>query len=209
MIFDLTRQYVPDSYVDSRDYRVLLRQLGAVSTVFKYNIDHFPDLYNPDECPEHMLPLLATMVGYEYKESKSVESNRKIIKNFPYLIRNRGSMIGIKMAVVLSINTDPNATEFSASHIIIEPRPEEGIINVYYPRMDIVDWDLVEVVRPVGMRINLIQSDVAMLTEEVDIRVNARALPRDQYFDQSVVEESQTGYDTVRVTRDRNKRWDS
>lgn len=203
MIFDLTKNYVPESYVDSRDYRVFLKQLGVLLSVFKYNIDHFTDLYSADECPDHLLPLLAKMVGYTYDDEKSVANNRKIIKYFPYLIRNRGSETGIKLAVALSVNTTPGVSRsYSVSNIIITSDPENGLITVYYPRVSDVDWKkLITVVRPVGMRIKFIKSDIGRSVEELDLQITARAIRRHQYYDESRVDGSQVEYDVNKITR--------
>lgn len=203
MIFDLTRDYVPDSYVDSRDYRVLLRQLSILITTFKYNIDHFPDLYDADECPDHLLPLLATMVGYRYRDDKSIDNNHKIIKYFPYLIRNRGSQLGMKLATVLSINTNPLAIRgYSLNDIIIETDTKSGLIKIYCDNPDLIDIDLLEVVRPVGMRYQLIATDFAFESEELDLKVTAKVHRQDEYFDQSVVGKSDVGYSVNKNTRD-------
>lgn len=194
MIFDLTKSYVPESYVDSRDYRVFLRQLGMLATVFKFNIDQYPSLYSADNCPEHMLPLLATMVGYTYKDTRSVSANRKIIKEFPYLIRNRGSAKGIKAAVVLSINTTPGITHYySEESIILDINVEDGLINIYYPRVDVIDWDLIEVVRPVGMTINLFPSDMSTVFETLQIRDKVKVVNRNKIYDDASMD-STVGY---------------
>lgn len=196
MIFDLTRSYVPVPYVESRDYRTFLRQLGAEITVFKYNIDHLPDLYDADRCPAHLLPLLASMVGYTYNDNKSIASNRKIIKYFPHLIRNRGSEIGIKLAVALSVVTTPGVTTaYSTSNIIVSLDVENGVIYVYYPDEDVIDWGLVEVVRPVGMRIKFIRSDIGTSTESVKLKVTARSIPRKSGYTRPTVGESLAGFD--------------
>lgn len=205
MVFDLTKMYVPESYADSRDYRIFLRQLGVISTVLKYNIDKFTDLYDPEECPDHMLPLLATMVGYSYKEEKSIKDSRKIIKYFPYMVRKRGSEEGIKLAAVISVNTSTGSTRsYSSSDIVVETRVEEGLIRVYYPYTETVDWDLIEVVRPVGMRVETIPSDFAFLSEELDVKVTARSHQRHRYLDDQVyskVRNSQVGF-TVNTPKD-------
>lgn len=196
MIFDLTQSYVPESYRESRDYRVFLRQLSTLLSVLKYNIDHFPDLYSADECPDHLLPLLSTMVGYKYKEEKSLVSNRKIIRSFPYLLRNRGSELGIKLAVALSINTDQSVTRvYSIDTIVVSPDVEKGVLRIYYPRIDVIDWELIEYVRPVGMRIELIQSDIATVSEELDLENKVKATLRHKYFDESIVDKSIVGFD--------------
>lgn len=206
MIFDLTRDYVPDAYIDSRDYRTFLRQLGVLTSVFKYNIDHFPDLYSPEECPDHMLPLLATMVGYNYKDSRPIDGNRKIIKYFPYLIRNRGSETGLRMASILSINIDSGKDmSYSVSNIIIEVDVDSGVINIYHPRDSIIDMELIEVVRPVGMRLNFIPTDFAFLTDELGLKSKVRIITKHKYFDQSLVGSSQVGFDTNEDTRQDSK----
>lgn len=198
MIFDLVNNYTPEVYSDSRDYRILLRQLGFLSTVFKYNIDHFPDLYDADECPDHMLPLLASLVGYKYNENKSVNSNRQIIKNFPFLIRNRGSELGIRLATILSINTSPYATRmYSSESIVISVDVPTGVISIYYPNVQVDDWSLIEVVRPVGTRFRLYPSDIGESTEELDLKITARGIRRDKYYDKSLVDQSQVNYDNL------------
>lgn len=172
MIFDLTKSYVPQPYAESRDYRVFLRELSTLVTVLKYNIDHFPDLYDASECPDHLLPLLATMVGYKYRPNLSVENNRKIIQYYPYLIRNRGSELGMKLAVVLSINTGVNTenTTYTMDQVIVESDPDAGTITIYYPRIDVSDWSLLEVVRPVGMSLTLIPEESASSSEAMIIQ---------------------------------------
>ena len=204
MIFDLTKAYVPEAYVDSRDYRTFLRQLGVLLSVFKFNIDHFPDLYDPYECPDHMLPLLATMVGYKYDDTKSLDANRKIIKYFPYLIRNRGSELGIKLATVLCINTDPTSDRsYNVDNIIVDVDVESGLIKIYYPRQEVIDWNLIEVVRPVGMRIELIPSEIGNLNDELYLKVSVSAHRRHEYFDTSKVDASQMNNSVNRrITKD-------
>ena len=108
MIFDLTKNYVPEVFSNSRDFQVFLRLLGMVSTVFEYKAEHLGDLYDADKCPTEFLPLLATMVGYKYDSSLSETFNRAIIKAFPILLRNKGNVTGIEKAVNLSLNTLTN-----------------------------------------------------------------------------------------------------
>ena len=203
MIFDLTKKYVPEAYVESRDFRVFLRQLGMFTTVMKYNIDHFTDLYSPENCPEHMLPLLATMVGYEYDSNKSVLSNRIIISYFPFLLRNRGSELGIKLAVALAVNTDPSASRiYSIDSIIIDIDVETGVVNIYYPDTEVVDWSLVEYVRPVGTVINYKKSNLATGKDVLQIRDSSKKSDRDPYYDQSTLGDSLVGFSVNDDTRE-------
>lgn len=178
MIFDLTRQYVPESYVDSRDYRVFLRQLNILLTSLKYNIDHTIDLYDADNCPDQLLDLLASMVGYVVNEDISIKNRRKIIKSFPYICRNRGSLNGLTLAVILSMNICADSNQyFSEDNIDISVTDiENGIITVYYPDSvrDLINWSLVEYVRPVGMSIRYKSANVSSSSEELYLRDKTR-----------------------------------
>lgn len=173
MIFRLNKGYAPESYYESRDYRVFLKLLGILVSVFKSNIDSFPNLYSPDDCPDNLLPLLANLVGYDYDAGVSVENNRLIVKYFPYLIRNRGSDQGIKLATVLSLSTSVETEgSYTLDSIIVEFDYNTGLIKIYYPSLSPIRKDLLEVVRPVGTFIKLTPSVISESTDELDVRAS-------------------------------------
>lgn len=195
MIFRMRQGYVPEAYYESRDYRVFLKLLSLVVSVAKNNIDSFPSLYSPDDCPEHMLPLLASMVGYEYDSSLLIDDNRTIIKYFPYLIRYRGSEEGIKLATALSLNTSGNGNNvYTLDNIVVEFDYETGLIKIYYPQTDLLSKKLLEVVRPVGSFIKLIPSSVSKNTDELDVKASV-SLNLDSYDERRYqVGESTVGF---------------
>lgn len=162
MIFDLTKGFVPEAYSSSRDYKVFLRLLGIVCTVLKYNTDHLSDLYDADKCPSQLLPLLATMVGYEYDSSLSEKFNRAIIKAYPTLIKNKGSIRGLEMATALSLNTNmsENAPRSLDQVWVSMDDKDTGEIMIYYPSsITELNKQLIEVVRPAGTVINYVPAD--------------------------------------------------
>ena len=174
MLFDLTKRFVPEVYSESRDYRVFLKLLGILISVLKDNIDSFPSLYSADTCPPDLLPYLADMVGYKYDEGISVDGNRIIIKYYPFMLRYRGSEEGIKLATALSLNTSDSAsTSYSLDSIVIEFDYEEGIIKIYYPHTELIRKDLIEAVRPLGTRIQLIPSHISNNVDELDVKAKA------------------------------------
>lgn len=176
MIFNLTKHYVPEVYSDSRDFRVFLRMIEVLSTVTKYNADHYPDLYDPSDCPDNLLENLASLVGYkDYDIGLKLNENRIIIKYFPYLIRNRGSELGIKLASALSLNTygDPDEI-FTLDNLYIDFDYEKGIIYVYYPKESAIRKSLIEVVRPVGMTVQMVPADTVEANDELDIEAKLR-----------------------------------
>jgi len=196
-MINLTKHFVPEVYSDSRDFRVFLRIIEVLVNSLKYNIDHFLDLYDPEDCPENLLPLLAGMVGYEYDNGIPVDNNRVIIKYFPYLIRNRGSEAGIKLATALSLNMYNSLDDNSivAEEIDVAFDYEKGIIYIYYPKGFEIRKYLIEVVRPVGMTIEMIPVDKVKTKEELDVKADINIYNR---FDDYTLKQSQVGFSKLK-----------
>lgn len=151
MVFDLTKGFVPEAYSKSRDYKVFLRLAGLVSTVLKYNIDNLGNLYEAENCPVGLLDELAGMVGYTYKDSRTVASQRKIISYYPFLLRNRGSATAIEIATALSLSTlQYKENEIPLDRIYVDYDATTGKIIITYPSEAKIDKDIINDVRPVG-----------------------------------------------------------
>lgn len=148
-----SKTMVPKVYSDSRDYRALLKILDLLIFCIKIDTDNFVNLLNPMKCPANMLPLLASYVGYDYDYNESVYANRLIIKYYPYMIRNRGSETGIKLAVSLAINASNKFNDINLLTLFsVDYDYEEGKIKIYMHSRDYINKikDLIEVVRPAG-----------------------------------------------------------
>lgn len=194
MILDLTKNFVPESYSDSRDYRVFLRLASILLSVLRDNISGTPLTYSAEDCPREMLSLLADMVGYKYVDSRDVESNRMIIKYFPHLIRYRGSRVGVKIAAALSINSMDEAPQNSLDSIIVEYDYENAIIKIYFPETDILSRDLIEAVRPAGSRVKTVPSSISKSTDEIDVRVDVVKEVKSWDDSRTGVEKSKVGF---------------
>lgn len=171
-MINLVKGYVPEVYSESRDYRVFLRLLSVLISVLKDKVDRVPTLYSSDECPKDLLYLLADMVGYNLDSSRTVQSNRMVVSNYPVMLRNRGSRTGLKMAAALSLNSKSASPSYSLDNILIEYDFDKGLIKIYYPSDEELDFDLIEAVRPIGSRIQYIASTIRKNTEEVDVKVD-------------------------------------
>lgn len=171
-MINLVKGYVPEVYSESRDYRVFLRLLSVLISVLKDKVDRVPTLYSSNECPKDLLYLLSDMVGYSLDSSRTTQSNRMIISNYPVMLRNRGSRTGLKMAAALSLNSKSSSPSYSLDNILIEYDFDKGLIKIYYPSDEELDFDLIEAVRPVGSRIQYIASTIRKNTEEVDVKVD-------------------------------------
>lgn len=174
-----SKDHVPKIYSKYRDYQAILSLLDIPIASIKHDTDSIINLLNPRLCPTNMLPLLAAYVGYEYDTNESVEANRTIIEYFPALIRNRGSEIGMTLATALSVNAlaNPDALDMlTLFHIeYIDERDSDGrptgrlYIYVYYPNYLSKIRDLIEVVRPAGMIVELIPALQITAIEKIEI----------------------------------------
>ena len=167
-----TRDMVPYAYSSSREYQVLLKLLDLVINASKSEVDNFVSLINPDKCPNHMLPLLASYVGYEYDYNESYDANRIIIKHYNNLIRNRGSSIGISLAVALAITATGQFDDINLVSLFrVDYDRNLNKINIYLYFPDYISKvkDLIEVVRPAGTRYEIIPAELISTNDQIQI----------------------------------------
>ena len=108
-----SKNYIPQVMRRSRDMQAICKVLDLLINNFKTNVDYWTSLIDFDTCPDHLLPLLASYVGYKYDYTESYSTNRLIIKHYPEMIRLRGSELGISLATALSVEQD-NSPEVAA-----------------------------------------------------------------------------------------------
>lgn len=176
------RDNVPKIYNTSRDYQAILRMLDLLVNVEKNDIDNMVSLVNADKCPSKYLPLLASYVGYDYDYSLSYETNRLIIKYYPLMIKYRGSEEGIILACAVAINSalerDTISGEMDYLNVIFDE--EDRVVKVFVSTQTLTSklFDLIEVVRPVGMGIQVKSSVAVRPIETIKIgdRITASSL---------------------------------
>lgn len=122
--------------------------------------------------PNHLLPLLASYVGYRYDYTESYDTNRLIIKNYMNMIRNRGSKIGMSLATALSVNAlgeIDKVESLSMFHIDYVVKDGKIKIYIYFPSNLSKIRDLIEVVRPAGVGLELIPAEIITTLDEIEI----------------------------------------
>lgn len=161
-MFIHSRDNVPDIYTTSRDFQAILRLLDIITNVEKNDINNTVSLVNADKCPSKYLPLLASFVGYDYDYSLSYETNRLIIKYYPLMIKYRGSEKGIRLACAVAINSALEKDDISGDmdYLNVIYDSTNNILNVFVGANVLTKklYELIEVVRPVGMAIQIKQS---------------------------------------------------
>lgn len=175
------RDNVPSAYSNkSRDYQVLLKLFDLITNFIKLDLDSLNSLISPDSCPDHMLPLLASYMEYEYDYNETYESNRIVMRYFPKLLRHKGNEIGIKSAMLLSCNiSSENFPDLDK--IIADYDYANATIYIYYPSYLNKIRDLIEVVRPAGMRIIMLTYDKIEAVEIIGIYDDVMIINQEDY----------------------------
>jgi hypothetical protein len=182
-ILDL-RKFVPEYYGNNREFQVFLRLANVILSDIKADTDNFiPNLLDPLKCKTRLLPLLCNYVGYDYNPRERVITNRWIAKVYPLLVRNRGSELGITLAISLAIciMTDNIETFNLEKHFSMEFGHKYNkygkkirVLKIYSYYNDFIPilQELLEIVRPAGLciefipSINISSSETVVLTDE-------------------------------------------
>lgn len=162
-----SKQFIPEVYSRERDMQVFTTLIDLIMTASKYDIDTLYRIYDASQCPSQLLPELANTVNYIYDNANTEISNRKIIQLFMLMLRNKGSITGLKMATALCLTTldlsiksleteDVNVDYISAlSDLEVKIDYENATITIDYPNIYTQVRYLLDYVRPVGMVIIL------------------------------------------------------
>lgn len=167
-----SKNFIPEVLRQSRDMQAICKVLDLLINSFKTNVDYWVSLIDFDTCPDNLLPLLASYVGYKYDYTESYDTNRLIIKHYPEMIRNRGSKVGLSLATALSVNALGEIDKLEALAMFrIDPVPSESGIKIYifFPSNLSKIRDLLEVVRPAGCGLELVAADVIQTLDGIEI----------------------------------------
>jgi len=167
-----SKNYIPWVLRQSRDMQSICKILDLLINSYKTNTDYWVNLIDFDGCPDNMLPLLASYVGYKYDYTESFDTNRLIIKHYPEMIKNRGSKIGMSLATALSVNAlgDIDKVEaLSMFKLDYQKRDNKLYIYIFFPSNLSKIRDLIEVVRPAGCGVQLIASDIIQTVDGIEL----------------------------------------
>lgn len=201
-----SRDYVPKIYSDSRDYQAILKLLDLVVNYEKIDIDNFSSYINPEYCRSEYLPYLASYIGYKYDNSLSYEINRLIISHYKDLVNNRGSITGIKLAAALAINavkltagSQQILMDLSTSLVDVGFDQDEGKITIYVfaDSYSMKMFDLLEVVRPAGVRIEIRFSERVSSYDKINVSESVTSTKSDYTESRSKVSSTDVGFGEI------------
>ena len=135
------QENVPDVYSrKSRDFQLLCNLFDYVNNGVKFDIDSIVDVTDTNLCSDRLLPYLQTKLGFFTNTYINSTSQRIILKAFPYLIKNKGSIKGIVQAIHVFLKTQGVDGEVSVQNIntetSIDSKTHLNILNNVF-RIDI------------------------------------------------------------------------
>lgn len=146
--------------------------------LMKKDISVLPYLNTTRKCPDRLLPLLASNIGYEYNYAETPEVNRMIMTFWWKMYKMRGSEDGIKLAAALAVREEMSSmadAEFDLYNIDINYIT--GVIKIYYPRDQERFRTYKDFVRPAGMKMEWVMSDTYGQADAFNIQEVATPTP--------------------------------
>lgn len=149
------QEMTPDVYYNqSRDFQFIGRLFDVVLNSTKTNSDLLYALPISDNSDERLVDLMAMTLGFKSKHNYNVKQLTALCSAFCEILRNKGNMQSIKMAV--------NAL-FGAEGIPVntETDYEDGVLEIYIPD-DLTDLnllrDLLVYILPAGVSCSIVQT---------------------------------------------------
>lgn len=106
MAFLRLQDNVPDVYVNySRDFQLLDRAYDVINNEVLYHINTIKQVTDTNKCPNRLLGLLQTKLGFYSNINFSDEELRLILDAFPSILKHKGSIIGIKECVCVFLKS--------------------------------------------------------------------------------------------------------
>ena len=148
------QENVPEVYVkQSRDFQLISRIFDISNNALRFNVKSTSTILDPMLANERILPLLASRVGFFPKSDYNTHALRLVIDAFPYIVRYKGSKLGIEMAVNTILKAEEN---YSESKVLIDKLNSKILI---YCSQSIIDEtllrDVLSYIIPIGYEIEI------------------------------------------------------
>ena len=192
-------EHVPDVYPrKSRDFQLFCAVFDIVFGYLKYNIDSIRNITDTEYCNQKLIPLLQTKLGFYSDISIPSEDLRLILKAFPFLVKNKGSLTGITGALRIFLKVIGSDAEYEVK-IINKVYSSDGqyledesyIINIATSEVltntDVLDQILKYVV-PAGYIVKYTYKNTSDTITRIDYSDNTRIhiVPKDSADNSSV-----------------------
>mgnify|MGYP003300680460 CR=1 FL=1 len=156
------KKNVPDAYTrTSRDFQLMCNVYNVLQMATKFDIDSILNLSDTKLCNDSTLKLLQTKLGFFTNYELIGEDLRTLLNSFPYLLRKKGTLTGIKQCIQLFFK--------------IIDRTRAVDVSVINDKIDTSEhnYDITSQVYVVNINILSKKFDVTLLTEMLNYIIPA------------------------------------
>ena len=146
----------------SRDFQLFCRIFDASFNGTKFDIDSMIQVLDPAKVNDRMLELYCTRVGFYPTKSIDAKVLRYIIAAFPFIIKNKGTKLGIQQCIYTILKAENSTLPPYVEIINInlsENSNDDYVINIYTPIKlfnEVALRELLRYVVPAGYTYNII-----------------------------------------------------
>ena len=169
MLFKL-EENVPDIYVEmSRDFQLLCRVYDICVNSNIITQSKIRQQLNIDQIDDKLLKLLAGRLGFSSDNYIPTDVMRNILLQFPSMIKNKGTKIGVEQAIRSVINQTFNVSDVSIGSVsdvgvsvgeikVTVTSDDAGVVDMSYLS------DVLKYVVPVGYTVNIVIEQTSTVT---------------------------------------------
>ena len=111
---------VPEVYInESRDFQILARLSDVLFSGMKYDIDSMVNILDATLARDTMLELMCTKIGFFPRTHIDANVLKYIIASFPYILKYKGTRLGIEWAVNAILKAENNPDAIGRPNIVI------------------------------------------------------------------------------------------
>lgn len=123
---------VPEVYVNpSRDFQLLLRVYTATINSLITDMSGMKTVSDTETSPDSLLSFLSSRVGFFESDGIDLEELRSILRCFPTLVKNKGSLRCLYKTVTMFLKIKHIRTSLLIRVINRELGPDNTILNTY------------------------------------------------------------------------------
>lgn len=112
---------VPQIYInESRDFQLISRLYDVLYSSSKYDIDSMVNILDATLVRDNLLQLMCTRIGFFPTTNIDANVLKYIIASFPYIVRNKGTQVGVEYAINAILKAESNPQSVGKPHIVVQ-----------------------------------------------------------------------------------------
>lgn len=145
----------------SRDFQLFCRLFDSTINGVRSDISSITNILDASKVKDRFLPLLATRVGFFTDKNIDAKVLRYILAAFPYIIKNKGTKLGIEQAVytILKAENSSDPPYVDINNTVAGDLDASYTIDIYTPIKlfnEIALKELLKYIIPSGYKYNII-----------------------------------------------------